>query len=84
MAMSPAIQKKAQEELALVVGPGRLPTFEDYKDLPYIQAIILECTRWLPVLPLGLAHRVTVDDHYGGYLIPKGTAIVPVRCCFIA
>lgn len=67
MAMNPTIQKKAQEELEMVVGPERLPTFEDYKDLPHIRAIILECTRWLPVLLLGLAHRVTVDDHYGGY-----------------
>ena len=80
MAMSPTVQKKAQTELEEIVGPERLPTFEDYQELPYIRAIILECTRWLPVLPLGLPHRVIVDDYYNGYFIPEGTVIVAVRC----
>lgn len=51
MAMSPEIRKKAQEELELVVGLDRLPSYEDQEDLPYIQAVYLECVRWLPVVP---------------------------------
>ncbi|KAI0092441.1 cytochrome P450 [Irpex rosettiformis] len=77
MAMSPDILKRAQKELETVVGPERLPTFEDSKDLPYIRAIILECLRWLPVTPLGMIHRLTTDDYYNGYFIPKGTVVVP-------
>ena len=79
MAMYPDIQQKAQKELEKVVGPERLPTYDDYEELPYVQAIFLECMRWLPVTPLGLSHRVIQDDHYNGYVIPKGTIIVPVR-----
>lgn len=79
MAMSPEIRKKAQEELELAVGPDRLPTYDDRESLPYIQAILLECTRWLPVVPLGIPHRLITDDYYDGYFIPEGTVIVPVR-----
>jgi len=35
MIQHPAAQKKAQEELDLVVGTDRLPTFEDRTYLPY-------------------------------------------------
>lgn len=47
------VQRKAQEELDRVVGTDRLPTFEDRESLPYIEAIIREAYRMLPVLPLG-------------------------------
>lgn len=80
MAMRPEVQKRARTELDAVVGPGRLPDFEDCESLPYIEAIYMESTRWLPVVPLGVPHTVTVDDEYRGYLIPKGTVIVPVSC----
>jgi cytochrome P450 len=76
--MQPDIQKRAREELDMVVGPDRLPTFEDYDALPYIQAIIMECLRWLPVTPMGPPHSTTRDDNYKGYFIPKGTVIMPV------
>lgn len=52
MAMSPEVQKKAQAELDAVTG-GRLPTFEDRPQLPYIQAIVQEAMRWQQVTPLG-------------------------------
>ncbi|KAI0698594.1 cytochrome P450 [Cytidiella melzeri] len=75
MAMHPDIQRKAQEELDTVVGPDRLPTYDDYDSLPYIQAIFMECMRWLPVLPLGVPHRLVADDYYNGYFIPEGTIV---------
>ncbi|KAI0698607.1 CyP450 monooxygenase [Cytidiella melzeri] len=77
IAMNHDIQKRAREELDLVVGLDRLPTYEDCDSLPYIQAIILECTRWIPVLPLGIPHRLIADDYYRGYFIPEGTVIMP-------
>ena len=80
MAMSPEVRKKAQDELEMVVGRERLPTFEDQSNLPYLRAIFLECVRWLPVTPLGIPHGLTADDYYNGYFIPKGTIVVPVRC----
>ena len=78
MAMHPECQKRAREELDVVVGPNRLPTFDDYDALPYIQAIIMECSRWLPVVPMGHPHRAIKDGYYDGYFIPEGTVIMIV------
>ncbi|KAI0340920.1 cytochrome P450 [Trametopsis cervina] len=77
MAMFPDIQSKVQRELDEVIGHERLPSYEDRDSLPYVQATVLECVRWLPVLPLGVAHRLTEDDFYGGYFLPAGTVTMP-------
>ncbi|EGS17163.1 uncharacterized protein CTHT_0064770 [Thermochaetoides thermophila DSM 1495] len=68
---------KAQEELDLVVGPDRLPTFDDLRNLPYIRAIVAETLRWRPVAVLGgTPHASTADDYYRGWFIPKGSTII--------
>ena len=76
--MQPEIQERAWKELDIAVGPERLPAFEDYDALPYIQAIIMECSRWLPVVPMGAPHSSTRADSYKGYFIPEGTTIITV------
>ena len=53
MALYPEVQKKAQAEIDTVVGPHRLPDFEDRPSLPYINAIVKESMRWHLVAPLG-------------------------------
>ena len=53
MALYPEVQKKAQAEIDAVVGPNRLPDFEDRPFLPYINAVVKESMRWHLVLPLG-------------------------------
>jgi cytochrome P450 len=53
MAMFPEVQKKAQAELDAVIGRVRLPDFNDYDSLPYINAVVKETLRWQPVLPVG-------------------------------
>lgn len=82
MSLHPDVQRKAQDELDQVVGPKRLPEFDDHDSLVYIQATQLEAMRWMPVTPIGLPHRVLRDDEYKGYLIPKGT-IVSVVSIFV-
>ncbi|RXW22172.1 hypothetical protein EST38_g3677 [Candolleomyces aberdarensis] len=72
----PEVQTKAQTEIDSFVGPDRLPTMDDIKDLPYVRAIVKELNRWFTILPLGLAHSNTEDDEYDGYFIPKGTIIL--------
>ena len=52
MALYPEVQKKAQAEIDSMVGPHRLPDFEDRPSLPYIDAIVKESMRWHLVLPL--------------------------------
>ncbi|KAI0770762.1 putative CyP450 monooxygenase [Irpex lacteus] len=76
MAAHPELQKKAREELDLVVGPDRMPSYDDYDSLPYIRAIFMECARWLPVVPISLPHRSITDDYYEGYFIPEGTVVM--------
>ena len=77
MVNHPDVQQKAWAELDAVVGPDHLPTFEDRDSLPYITAITKECLRWLTVAPFGVPHSSTEDDEYNGYLIPKGSLILP-------
>ncbi|CAL1701255.1 unnamed protein product [Somion occarium] len=77
MAMNPEFQRKAQAELEAVVGPKRLPDFSDYESLPCCRAIVLESMRWLPVTPFAIPHKLIQDDEYNGYLIPKGTTVIP-------
>ncbi|BCS21176.1 cytochrome P450 [Aspergillus puulaauensis] len=77
MALYPAVQKKAQEELDRVIGPNKLPTFADRAKLPYIEAVVNESLRWHPVAPMGIPHMCTEDDAYEGYLIPKGSLVLP-------
>ncbi|EFR00675.1 hypothetical protein MGYG_03680 [Nannizzia gypsea CBS 118893] len=67
--------KEAQEELDRVVGPDRLPTFEDMPKLPYVNAFIAEVQRWRPIAVTGMPHAVLEDDEYMGYRIPKGTPV---------
>ncbi|KAJ3908145.1 cytochrome P450 [Lentinula edodes] len=73
MVLYPNAQRIAQEELDRVIGPDRLPTFDDYEHLPYIRATVKEILRWRGVAPLGLPHRLSRDDYYEGYLLPKDT-----------
>jgi hypothetical protein len=45
MTLNPYIQKKAREELDLVIGHDRLPTFADREKLPYVEYIVQETFR---------------------------------------
>ncbi|KAI0056482.1 cytochrome P450 [Artomyces pyxidatus] len=76
MATHPEVQAKAQAELDRVLGPGRLPTFEDRASLPYLEAVIKEVLRFHPPTPLGIAHRLSEDDVVGGYHLPKGAIVL--------
>ncbi|KAJ7886134.1 cytochrome P450 [Mycena olivaceomarginata] len=77
MALHPEVQTKAQKELDLLLNGTRLPTVEDRASLSYVNACIKETLRWHVALPLGMARRADKDDIYNGYLIPKGSIILP-------
>ncbi|KAL7913597.1 cytochrome P450 [Trichoderma velutinum] len=76
LAMNPEAQKKAQEELDRVVGPSRLPTWEDSPNLPYFRALIKELHRFSPLFYIGVPHASTEEVIYNGLTIPK-TAVLP-------
>ncbi|KAL2170137.1 hypothetical protein VTG60DRAFT_5159 [Thermothelomyces hinnuleus] len=77
MAAYPEVQAKAREEIDHVVGPGRLPGFQDREKLPYIEAIVKETLRWQPLAPLGPPHMSDQEDEICGYRIPKGAMVIP-------
>ncbi|THH18030.1 hypothetical protein EW146_g2895 [Bondarzewia mesenterica] len=77
MTLYPEVQKKAQLELDSVIGSDRLPTYSDRANLPYVDALVKEVLRWNPVTPLGVTHRLMEDDIHDGYLIPKGSLVIP-------
>ncbi|KAL4861559.1 cytochrome P450 [Aspergillus spectabilis] len=68
--------KHAQEELDRVVGPDRLPGWEDRENLPYIKAIVSEIHRWASVSPLSFYHATTNNDSYRGKEIPAKTTVL--------
>ncbi|KAI0657604.1 O-methylsterigmatocystin oxidoreductase [Cubamyces menziesii] len=76
IALHPEVQKKARVELDAVVGPGRLPDFNDRKDLVYVNAVVQEALRWHTVLPLGMIHMTTEDSELRGQFIPAGTLTI--------
>ena len=53
MRLHPDVQSRARRELEAVLGTHRLPTFEDFGSVPYIDALIKEVIRWQPIVRLG-------------------------------
>lgn len=76
MTLYPDIQRKAQQELDVIVGLDRLPELDDRDSLVYTNAIVMECLQWHPATPLAMPHRTMADDEYRGYFIPKGTIVL--------
>ncbi|KZS88921.1 cytochrome P450 [Sistotremastrum niveocremeum HHB9708] len=78
MTLNPRVQKCAQAELDSVLCGERLPSFQDRLDgkLPYVEALVKEILRWAPVTPTGVPHRLTEEDEYRGWRVPKGTIVI--------
>ena len=66
MVLFPDVQKKAQAEIDAFVGNGRLPTFADSPNLPYVNALVYEVLRWNTTAPLGI---VFIGPLYVNYLL---------------
>ncbi|KAJ3489881.1 hypothetical protein NLI96_g1812 [Meripilus lineatus] len=81
MVLNPEKQRKAQKELDAVLGVGRLPNFSDRDSLPYLECVLWETMRWHPVVPLGVPHRLSEDDIYRGYHIPRNSTIIANTRC---
>ncbi|KAL1742445.1 cytochrome P450 [Schizophyllum fasciatum] len=84
---NPELQRRAQLELDAVLGPlqtpdgkpGKLPTFSEQAQLPFISALVRESSRYKPVLPGAIphAHSGSEPDIYNGYVIPAGSIVIP-------
>ncbi|KAG1857933.1 cytochrome P450 [Suillus tomentosus] len=77
MILYPEVQAKGQAEIDSVIGvTSRLPEFDDRPLLPYVDAILRELLRWIPVVPLGIPHATSKDDIYDDCFIPKGALVI--------
>ena len=65
---------KAQEELDRIVGTHRMPTLEDRRSMPYVEAIYREVLRLHPPLPLGKFYRKGHEILQSGLNKPAGVS----------
>jgi cytochrome P450 len=70
------VQEEAQKELMSVVGPDRLPTFADLRNLPYVRGCVKVLLRINPILAPGIRQFTTEDVRYEDHVIPKGTILL--------
>ncbi|MCI4390646.1 hypothetical protein PGIGA_G00125010 [Pangasianodon gigas] len=74
----PEIQDRMQKEIDNVIGRERSPSLEDKKSLPFTDAVIHEIQRYMDLVPLNIPHYTTHQIKFRGYIIPKGTVILPM------
>ena len=73
--LHPEWQAKIRAEVDSVIGDKRLVELTDSPQLPTLRAVIKECLRWRPPVPLGVPRLVQEDDTYNGYFIPKAAVV---------
>ncbi|XP_053545469.1 cytochrome P450 2F2-like [Bombina bombina] len=74
----PDIAEKVHKEIDQVIGRNQRPTVEDRSRMPYTDAVIHEIQRFTSIIPLNLPHSITQDTNFRGFMLPKGTNIIPV------
>ncbi|KAM5272468.1 cytochrome P450 2E1 [Ctenodactylus gundi] len=73
----PEIEEKLHEEIDRVIGPNRVPSMKDKLEMPYMDAVVHEIQRFIKLVPSNLPHEATQDTKFQGYVIPKGTVVIP-------
>ncbi|XP_015063366.1 geraniol 8-hydroxylase-like [Solanum pennellii] len=73
---NPHTLEKAQEELAQVIGRGKLVDEADVAKLPYLRCIVKETFRIHPQVPFLIPRKVEEDVELHGYTIPKDSQVL--------
>ncbi|XP_075552186.1 cytochrome P450 2J4-like [Dermacentor variabilis] len=79
-AAKPEVQNRVRAEIDVVLGQsghGSRVVWEDRSRMPYTQAFIWEVARYEPINPLGLMRCASEDTKISGYVIPRGSIVVP-------
>ncbi|XP_030073183.1 cytochrome P450 2G1 isoform X2 [Microcaecilia unicolor] len=74
----PEIEERMHQEIDCVMGRQHSPCLEDRNRMPYANAVIHEIQRFSNIIPLNVPREVTKDTHFRGYMIPKGTRVIPL------
>eukprot|EP00929_Paragymnodinium_shiwhaense_P114224 TRINITY_DN82568_c0_g1_i1.p1 TRINITY_DN82568_c0_g1~~TRINITY_DN82568_c0_g1_i1.p1 ORF type:complete len:567 (+),score=117.76 TRINITY_DN82568_c0_g1_i1:87-1787(+) len=80
MANHPDVQKKVQAEIDAVC-KGRPVDINDATKMPYMNACIKECMRWMPAVPLMVPYMASLDadvvlESGRRYTIKQGTQVI--------
>lgn len=79
-AAKPEMQSRIRAEIDVVLGQSGQASRVLWKDrsrMPYTQAFIWETTRCEPINPFGLMRCASEDTKISGYVIPRGSVVIP-------
>ncbi|RYP10658.1 hypothetical protein DL765_008040 [Monosporascus sp. GIB2] len=76
MALNPEVQGEAHKEIDSVLGESEMPSFADYRRLPFVAMIVKELHRWRPPAPTAFPHALNKSDEIDGMSIPKGSTVI--------
>uniref|UniRef100_A0A8C8VH63 Cytochrome P450 2U1 n=1 Tax=Pelusios castaneus TaxID=367368 RepID=A0A8C8VH63_9SAUR len=77
MSLHPEVQEKVHAEIEVVIGCDRVPSLTDKTHMPFTEATIMEVQRMTVVVPLSVPRMASETAVLRGYIIPKGSLIVP-------
>ncbi|KAL1488513.1 hypothetical protein ABEB36_014979 [Hypothenemus hampei] len=77
LALHEDIQTKVRNEIQMIIN-DRVPTMDDLNSMHFTAACIAEIQRIRPVVPLGMPHGCFDAFEIDGYIVPKGSMIVPL------
>ncbi|KAG5586841.1 hypothetical protein H5410_047275 [Solanum commersonii] len=73
---NPHTLEKAQEELAQVIGRGKLIDEADVAKLSYLRCVVKETFRLHPLAPFLIPRKAVEDVEFCGYIIPKDSQVL--------
>ncbi|XP_032746786.1 cytochrome P450 2D26-like [Rattus rattus] len=77
MILHPDVQRRVHQEIDEVIGQVRRPEMADQARMPFTNAVIHEVQRFADIVPTNIPHMTSRDIKFQGFLIPKGTTLIP-------
>ncbi|NWY00863.1 CP2U1 protein, partial [Nothoprocta ornata] len=77
MSLYPEVQEKVHAEIEAVLGRAKVPSLTHKAQMPFTEATIMEVQRMTAVVPLSIPRMASETAVLQGYIIPKGSVIVP-------